>query len=201
MKSYPAFLRNWLGVVGKILLAAVFTTWTPRSAQAGPLDLGTPISHTPYDQYLGPVWEVMHRLGANQPDPAEVEKLVREGRSFRYSYNSNQPFVPQTPEQTESTKCGDCKAKALWLASKMDSRNVRFVIGKAGAQPGVSHAWLIWEGPQGWLILDATMYSRPLQPDRLSPTDYLPRFSYSPTGKFAHAYAAAAHPAKYGDHL
>lgn len=169
-------------------------------ARGGTLDLGTPTTHTPYDQYLNPVWEVLHRLGTAQPDPGEVEKLVREGRSFRYVYKTTEPYVPQTPEETEATKSGDCKAKALWLASKMDTRNVRFVIGKASLERSANHAWLIWEGPQGWLILDATMLSRPLPPDRTSPSDYVPSYSYSPTGKFAHAIVTAAGK-KYSDHL
>src|SRR6185312_4831241 len=108
------------------------------------------------------------------------------------------PYVPQTPAETESTKSGDCKAKALWLASKMGSRNVRFVVGKASVERNVNHAWLIWEGPQGWLILDATMFSKPLQPDRLSPSDYVPSFSYSPSGRYAHAVAAIIAGKKYG---
>lgn len=170
-------------------------------AQGAPLDLGSPTSRTPYDQYLGPMWDVLRKLGGGQPDVNVVEQLVREGRAFRYVYKKDQPYVPQTPAETEATKAGDCKAKALWLASKMDSRNVRFVIGKASAERSVSHAWLIWNGPQGWLILDATMFSKPLDPDRLSPTDYVPRFSYAPSGKYEHAMAAAVGGKKYGDHL
>jgi hypothetical protein len=189
----PAFCRTAL----VFLLIAV----TMGMARAGTLDLGAPTTHTPYDPYLEPMWAVLHRLGANQPDPAQVEQLVREGRGFGYSYNKEQPYVPQTPDITEARKAGDCKAKALWLASKMDTRNVRFVIGKASASRPINHAWLIWEGPQGWLILDATMLSRPLPPDRCSSTDYIPNFSYSPSGKFAHAAAATGAGKKYSDHL
>ena len=32
---------------------------------------------------------------------------------------------------TESRQQGDCKAKSLWLASKMETRNARYVVGKA----------------------------------------------------------------------
>ncbi|MEI9894616.1 MAG: hypothetical protein WDN28_12200 [Chthoniobacter sp.] len=77
-----------------------------------------------------------------------VEKLVREGRSFRYVYNKEQPYVPQPPELTEATKSGDCKAKSLWLASRMNTRRVRFVIGKLSLGAPKSHAWLVWESPQ-----------------------------------------------------
>ncbi|HEY3899020.1 MAG TPA: hypothetical protein VGM54_10430 [Chthoniobacter sp.] len=200
MTRNPLLPHTWRDFVAKIILAAGFITLAAVSALAGSLDLGSPTSHTPYDQYLGPMWEVLHRLGGANPDMNAVDHLVAEGRAFRYSFNKEQPYCPQTPEVTESTKSGDCKAKALWLAAKLDTRNVRFVIGKASAERTMNHAWLIWEGPQGWLILDATMYSRPLQPERLLPTDYVATYSYSPTGRYAHAVVTSA-GSKYGDHL
>lgn len=173
----------------------------PGISRPADLDLGSPTSRTPYDSYLDPVWKVFHQLSNGQVDPSVVEQLVREGRGFRYSYNKDQPYVPQSPDVTETTKSGDCKAKSLWLASKMNSRNVRFVIGKLYLGSPKSHAWLIWQSPQGWLILDATNYSKPLVPERVSPSELVPTFSYSPSGKYAHAMAAAAQGGKYGDHL
>lgn len=170
-------------------------------APASPMDLGTATSRTPYDSYLQPMWTVFRQLGSGQPDRALVERLVREGKSFRYVFKNEQPYVPQSPEVTESTKCGDCKAKSLWLASKMGTRKVRYVIGKAQLVSTMSHAWIMWEGPEGWLILDATNYSRPLAPDRLSPTEFIPTYSYSPSGRYTHTVAAAGRGAKDGDHL
>jgi hypothetical protein len=168
---------------------------------AGPLDMGTTTSHTPYDSYFGPVWDVLHHLSGAQPDSAVVEQLIREGHAFRYSYNQAQPYVPQTPSETEATKAGDCKAKSLWLASKMNCRSVRFVVGKARLASAMSHAWLIWQSPSGWLILDATNYSRSLDPGRLSPNEFIALYSYSPSGKFAHSVSGAERGEKYGDHL
>lgn len=182
------------------LLALLFTALSGRLTSAD-FDLGTPTSRTPYDAYLDPVWKVFHQLSGEQVAPSVVEQLVREGRSFRYFFNKDQPYMPQPPEVTESTKTGDCKAKSLWLASKMNTRKVRFVIGKLSLGSPKSHAWLIWEGPQGWLVLDATNYSKPLVPDRISPSELVPTFSYSPSGKYAHAMATAARSGKYGDHL
>ena len=166
------------------------------------LDLGSPASATPYDPYMSPVKLVLNhltRLANDQNAMDRVRHLMHQGRQFRYSFTS--PYVAATPAVTAATRAGDCKAKALWLASKMDTRNVRFVIGKASLERSANHAWLIWEGPQGWLILDATMLSRPLSPDRTSPSDYVPSYSYSPTGKYAHAVVAAAASKKYSDHL
>ena len=165
------------------------------------IDLGSSVPRTPYDTYLTPVWDVFRKLGGTDPDRATVEQLVREGRGFRYVFKKEQPYVPQLPEQTEATKSGDCKAKSLWLASKMNCRKLRFVIGKARAGDAQSHAWLIWEAPDGWLVLDATNYSRALDPDRISANQLVPTYSYAPGGKYAHAVGAAARGAKYGDHL
>lgn len=172
------------------------------SPRANEFDPGSPTSKTPYDAYLDPVYKVFHELGEGQPDESTVEKLVREGRAFRYFFNKDQPYVPQAPEVTEATKTGDCKAKSLWLAAKMNSRGVRFVIGKLSLGSPKSHAWLVWQSPQGWLILDATNYSKPLVPERVSPTELVPTYSYAPSGvKYLHANAAATKGAKYGDHM
>ena len=171
------------------------------SALAAEVNLGSPVSSTPYDGYLGPMWTVLRSLGGAQPPVAEVEKLTRQSNGFRYSYNKDQPYVPQTPEQTEASKSGDCKAKSLWLASKMNTRKVRFVIGKGRIGSPMSHAWLLWDGPAGWLVLDPTNTGRPLTPSRLSPKELVPTFSYSPGGKYGHSVAAGGKGAKYGDHL
>jgi len=171
-----------------------------NSGFGGQLDLGAPTGRTPYDAYLGPVWSVLKNL-SGKADTDLAAQLVREGHAFRYSYNKDQPYMPQTPEQTEASKSGDCKAKSLWVASKLNDRGVRFVIGKAKAGQSMSHAWLIWNGPEGWTILDATLYSSPLQPERLSPSQFVPIYSFAPSGKFVHAMAAAGAGAKNGDHL
>ena len=83
----------------------------------------------------------------------------------------------------------------------MNDRQVRFVIGKAKAGQAMSHAWLIWNGPEGWLILDATLYSTPLVPERVSRSQFIPTYSYASSSKYAHVLAAAEPGAKNGDHL
>ncbi len=168
---------------------------------AVPIDMGSPTSRTPYDAYMSPVWGVFGKLGGTQPDLASVQNYVRQGHDIRYYFNNAQPYLPQTPQQTESSRAGDCKAKSLWLAYKLDSRNVRFVIGKARLVSTISHAWLIWKSPTGWLILDATNFSRPLAPDRLSPSEFIPLYSYSPpSGKYVHNVGSKG-GSQYGDHL
>jgi hypothetical protein len=139
-------------------------------------------------------------MKGGQPDVPTVEQLVREGRSFRYVFKKDEPYVPQAPSVTEATRAGDCKAKAVWLASKMSGAKVRYVIGKARISSNISHAWLIWDGPAGWLILDATNFSRPLSPDRVSPTEFVPTYSYSANASYAHTVSGIARGARDGDH-
>jgi hypothetical protein len=171
-------------------------------AQHSAQDLGSPTGRTPYDGYLGPMRSVLGSLGSNKPSLDEVKQYVRTGKSFRYYMKD--PYVPQMPAETEATKAGDCKAKSLWVASKMDDRTVRYVIGKARAVSQISHAWLMWPSSAGWFILDATNYSSPLAANRVSRDEFMPMYSYSAGGKYAHTITTApkAKPeAKYGDHM
>jgi hypothetical protein len=171
------------------------------SAFALAQDLGKPTSSTPYDRYLGPMRTTMSSLGTNHPPMDLVEQYVHTGRGFRY-YMKN-PYVPQTPAETEASRAGDCKAKSLWVAYKMDDRTLRFVVGRARAESGMLHAWLLWKDTTGWWILDATKFSAPLDLDRLGPQEFISYYSYSAKGEFVHAGASARKrrpEAKYGDH-
>jgi hypothetical protein len=181
----------------KTLFAFVFSLALASSgSHAATVDPGSPISHTPYDRWLGPMWQVMHGLGGGEPSIGRVEELVRQASEFQYAYTSDHTYVPQTPRLTESTGTGDCKAKALWLAARMRSSSVRYVIGKANLSDHISHAWLMWKAPQGWLILDPSNYSQPLSPWQLSPAQFIPLYSYGPSGSYIHTMSVAARGAR-----
>ena len=185
----------------KMLFALAFSLALASSgSHAATLDLGSPTSRTPYDRWLGPMWTVMHGLGGGNPSIGRVEQLVRQASEFRYTYTKNHPYVPQKPRVTEATKAGDCKAKALWLAAKMRSSRVRYVVGKAWRFDSRNHAWLMWKGPNGWLILDPSNHDHPLSPQRLSSLQFIPLYSYGPSGSYAHAKSAAARGARRGDY-
>src|SRR4051812_32392103 len=109
----------------------------------GTLDLGSPTSHTPYDRYLGQMWNVLQWQSGREPSTWRVQELLLEAREFDYVYSAH-PYIPQAPRFTNALRAGDCKAKALWLAAKMHSANVRYVIGKARAFDRLDHAWLWW---------------------------------------------------------
>ena len=184
----------------KTLALVIVLTLVTTTGLAPAQDLGQPTSSTPYDKYFGRVRAVLSELGNNNPPMELVEELVRTGRAFRYYMKD--PLIPQTPAETDASRAGDCKAKSLWVANKLDDRKVYFVVGRVRSVSGMSHAWLLWKGPAGWLILDATMYSRPLEVARLGPSEFTPLYSWNAGGKFIHAAAGARKKAesKYGDH-
>jgi len=154
------------------------------SSFAVTLDLGSASSSTPYDRYISPVKSVLTHLDGGRPDLNRVSQLMREGRSFRYSFTN--PYVASAPEVTANRHCGDCKDKALWLASQLNDPSVRFVIGKARSNSKISHAWLLWENNSRWYILDCTNLREPLAVDRVSSHEYIPYYSFTRNGTYRH---------------
>jgi hypothetical protein len=148
------------------------------------LDLGSPASATPYDPYMSPVKQVLTHLSSEDASMDRVCSLMREGRAFRYSFTS--PYVAATPDVTETTRSGDCKAKALWLADQLNDASVRFVIGKARRTSQMSHAWLIWRHESRWWILDCTNNWEPIPADRVSSSQYIPYYSFAKNGEYRH---------------
>jgi hypothetical protein len=148
------------------------------------LDLGSPASATPYDPYMSPVKQVLTHLSNEDNSMTRVRQLMHEGRAFRYSFTS--PYVAATPEVTASTRAGDCKAKALWLADQLNDGSVRFVIGKARRTSQMSHAWLMWQHDNRWWILDCTNNWEPVPADRVSSSTYIPYYSFAKNAEFRH---------------
>jgi hypothetical protein len=204
-RQNPLIFRKLPIVMRQVLLSltvAFFAvSWCPVEARE--VDLGKPVQSTPYDKYLGPMRDVLGRLGANHPTMPLVNGWVREGRGFRYSFT--EPYVPQLPEVTERLRAGDCKAKSLWLANEMNDRTVRFVVGKYTRSAEMSHAWLLWENQGRWYVLDATMKSSAIDLANVSENDWVPLFSYSARGKFQHEAASTMadreHPDPIGGSL
>ena len=152
---------------------------------ASPVDLGTSAPYTPYDRYLGPVKQVLTHLDGQGASMDEVRKLMVQGRNFRYSFSD--PYTAATPQQTSASRSGDCKAKALWLASQLNDPSVRYVIGRARDNSKVSHAWLMWKSEGKWWILDCTLAYAPIPADKINPEhQYIPLYSYSKGGSYRH---------------
>lgn len=122
-----------------------------------------------------------------EPTVEDVRASLRTARRFRYYFDSANPYVPVDPETTDATHQGDCKAKSLWLAWKMDDRRVRFTIGKATRGAKMSHAWLLWYEGSEWYALDPTMESDVLPMKRLSGRKLFPQYSFTATKTYAHS--------------
>jgi hypothetical protein len=115
----------------------------------------------------------------------EVKKLMVEGRNFRYRMTN--PYVAAPPQQTAMIRAGDCKDKALWLCSKLDSDDVRFVIGKTERGIKINHAWVMWRNEGRWWLLDCTLKRAPIPADEVPANRYIPLYSFSKGGTYRHA--------------
>ncbi|HWB61092.1 MAG TPA: hypothetical protein VG733_16545 [Chthoniobacteraceae bacterium] len=169
----------------KLTLSIIAAVVSHVCFAAAPVDLGASANYTPYDRYLSPVKQVLSHLDGQPASMDKVRQLMVEGRNFRYSFTT--PYVAALPDVTASTHAGDCKAKALWLASQLNDPNVRFVIGRARDNSTMSHAWLMWKSEGKWWILDCTLSYKPIEADTINPErQYIPLYSYSKSGSYRH---------------
>ena len=150
------------------------------------IDVGRPAGGTPYDAHLGPVRQTYSRFSGGAPSVSDVRAQMRTAYRFRYYFDPAQPYTPQLPSVTESRQQGDCKAKSLWLASKMGTRDARYVIGKGSLSSRISHAWLLWSNGGKWIILDPTNTSEMIEAERVVGKKLIPQFSYSGGTSYRH---------------
>lgn len=167
-----------------LLLTILLTATCPLLH--GAVDAGRKCGGTPYDSNLGPMRQTYSRFGSGTPSINDVRANLRTAYRFRYYFDPAQPYKPQLPAVTESKQQGDCKAKSLWLASKMGTRNARYVIGKATLSSRISHAWLLWSNGGTWIILDPTNTAEIIQADRVVGKKLVPRYSYSGGSSYSH---------------
>jgi len=180
-KSYVKYQNTTVILTSLLFALALLASQTFGLAMA---DLGFTSSASPYDRYMSPVKIVLAHLTNGENSMDRVCFLMHEGRTFCIS--SSNPYVAATPAVTSATRTGDCKAKALWLASQLNDESVRFVIGKAYRGSRMSHAWLMWHHDKRWWILDCTNQWDPIQADRVSASEYIPYYSFTKNGEFRH---------------
>lgn len=169
-----------------VALPLLFAGETCVQASAIPLSDGWR-APTPYDPYLHSVTVVLGNLRGAPPSFLRVGALMSMGSGFRVCTSG--PYVPLLPEETEARRAGDCKDKALWLASKMQDPSVRFVIGKGHPGDVKNHVWLVWSSNGRWWILDPTRSSRPIAAEEVPPGDYCVWYSYDRSGSYCHSAA------------
>ncbi|HEY2713192.1 MAG TPA: hypothetical protein VGI60_11810 [Chthoniobacterales bacterium] len=150
------------------------------------VDTGRPCGGTPYDAYMGPMRQTYARLGGGSPSINDVRSQLRTAYRFRYYFDPAQPYTPQTPEVTESRQQGDCKAKSLWLLSKMGTRDTRYVMGRATNRSRISHVWLLWSNGGTWIILDPTNTAEVIDADRVVGQKLFAKYSYSARSAYKH---------------
>ncbi len=161
-----------------VLLAA------SSASYARPVDLGFAANSTPYERFMQPVKQVLADLDGRESDFTRVRRLLKIGRSFRYSFS--EPYIAASPERTAALRAGDCKAKSLWLIDQLNDQSVRYVIGKARINSAMSHAWVMWNDGSLWWILDPTNKREPVRADRVSSDEYVALYSYGKDGAHLH---------------
>lgn len=170
-----------------LLRLVLFTLW---AATAEAVDLGEQVASTPYDRYMGEVKSVLGQLSGSESDVEKVCSLMQEGHKFRYRFT--RPYKSASPEETQLRREGDCKAKALWLCSRMNDAGLRYVVGKTKLGAPLSHAWLLWWNDGYWWILDCTNLSVPLRADLVPSDEYVPFYSWNKSGEYQHNAAPTA---------
>ena len=166
------------------LLTTVLLAGTVHALDLG--DMGVPVARTPYDASFAGVRKVLAR-SSRRSSLSEVQGLLREARVFRYAKMA--PFAPQPPALTEQTQAGDCKAKSLWMASRMRDPRVRVVVGKLRAGKKESHMWLMWRAGRVWWVLDPTVQWEPTLASTVGAKDWIALYSYTRSGALIHAAA------------
>jgi hypothetical protein len=130
----------------------------------------------PYDPYAGAVRTVLDRVNGSAK-PEQVADLMKQAHRFRY--RMKHPYRAAPPEETDSSREGDCKDKSLWLAWRMNDQSIRYVFGRARPTSDELHAWLLWKYDSHWWVLDCTNRDRPIRSDRLSPGEYVAIYQWS----------------------
>ncbi len=144
----------------------------------------TRVTSTPYEPHVQRVRITLASLPEKRATLAEVERLTRIGYGFRY--RRSHPYIPRPADEVELTGYGDCKDKALWLATRLGDDSVRFVIGKLSRGARESHAWLEWQSGGVTWILDPTIRSIPRQKRTFSENEYIPLWSYTKDAAWRH---------------
>ncbi|MEI6350506.1 MAG: hypothetical protein WCP06_05305 [Verrucomicrobiota bacterium] len=166
-----------------LLFIALIAGWAAQINAASDVSRGQR-GPTPYDAFLQPVHAVLGNLQGGSTSFKKVSELMRQGHAFKYIRQS--PYAATLPDITAMRRSGDCKAKSLWLADRMNDCTIRFVVGKANSNSTVYHAWLLWKNQGRWWILDPTLSANPISAESVTPDRYLALYSYDKSGSYCH---------------
>jgi len=104
------------------------------------------VSRTPYDQQMRPVVRYVHLTGrkGNSASLGEANDIMARIRSYRHDYGSQW----QSPRETRSSRCGDCKDKSVLLIAELSQAgggSLMLVIGDRKPGDSRKHAWVDWK--------------------------------------------------------
>lgn len=148
------------------------------------------VQSTPYDRQMSRIRPILlgERLGKEQPlSLSLVNQWMEDLRDIPYRYHSEW----KTPAEVQSRQPADCKGKAVALYERMQAkgaRNLRLVIGKRAPTSRVTHAWLVWESPNGIYVLDPTFNWMAFRSEEAVDGSYVPFYAYAGDRKYRAAF-------------
>ena len=144
------------------------------------------VSGTPYDQQMTRVSDVLNAgtgPRVSRTSLVALNQWISGLRAMPYQYSPRW----KTPVEVQSTRSGDCKAKAIALYEKLrenGARHVRLVIGKHRASDFRTHAWIEWETLQGTFLLDPTFNWTATRTEEQNRSSYIPFYAYESGHKY-----------------
>ena len=143
------------------------------------------VDSTPYDHQMTPIRPVLLSKAASTQHVSLslVNEWMSDLRDIPYGYQMEW----KTPSQVNTRQPADCKGKAVALYERMQSngaKNVRLVIGKRAPTSRATHAWLIWETPQGTYLLDPTFNWMACRSEEVANRSYVPYYAFAGNKKY-----------------
>ncbi len=118
----------------------IFILWILFVLYPNPLNLIISVQRVlNFDADPGAVESMLNDLPS---DPVDIEKAVLARIPYRYDWELyNMPWYCPTVEQVLERGAGDCKARALVLASVLEAKNISYQVHSSPM-----HIWVDYEG-------------------------------------------------------
>lgn len=143
------------------------------------------VSRTPYDQQMRPVVRYVHLTGrkGNSASLGEANDIMARIRSYRHDYGSQW----QSPRETRSSRCGDCKDKSVLLIAELSQAgggSLMLVIGDRKPGDSRKHAWVEWKRGGIVYILDPSFERQAKKASHFPDHYYQGEYAYIGSRKF-----------------
>ena len=133
-------MSDRIGVVYRRYFALILILWILFVLYPNPSKLVISV-HRVFNPDINPgVVEAM--LGDFPSEPVAIEKAVLEKMPYRYDWEiHSMPWYFPTVEEAMEKEEGDCKARAIVLASILEAKNIPYRINSSPI-----HVWVDYEG-------------------------------------------------------